>query len=268
MPRRRAKSNRKSRSRKASLRAEDATAVSDVRIERGRAVVTGTLTNASTLGSLIVSAEFNARLAALADFYAYYRFVDIIIEAYPAGEDWAVGFTTDYTSATPATASEIMDLAASRWISKTQTVPQRLYIRSKLLLTNGARWFRTIAGSPDPEFEFQGLLWFRQTSSNAISVSLVVHFCCEFAMAVPASVTQSALIARVAQWKLEDEIEPEDGASSVVESKLVPPPEEGKNLPPSFESPSVARGSPGSPGPRPVLKCNRSQAKGVVTRQG
>ncbi len=110
-----------------------------------------------------VLVPFNfTRALAIADNFAYYRFRKVHVEIHPGrnsnGDGVAVAYLPGVAPDTvPASLNAVMNLPYSKFHSDTKTVETYIKLgRSELIGDAPTKWFKTIAGTPDSQWEQQG----------------------------------------------------------------------------------------------------------------
>ena len=120
------------------------------------------------------------RAAAVADVFQYYRFTKLDIELKPIGTTYALGYANGAAFDTPpTTASEVVALPFAKYMTQTQTTPEKLSIpRSELLKDSQLKWYKTVGGTPDAGFETQGNVYVG--AGGPVAVHLVIDYEVEF----------------------------------------------------------------------------------------
>jgi len=131
---------------------------------------------------------------AIADNYQFYRFTRIKIELLPSTEDQATGTQTSASLAAgylpgpapdspPASEASILALPHANFLSQGSTVPRRITLPRRELVGDGiVMWYKTIAGTPDAQFETQGIIYTFASAAGTITngVNFFVHYTVEF----------------------------------------------------------------------------------------
>ena len=155
-------------------------------------VVSATTSNnllAPTIITVSLTPAFEARLAAIADLYQFYRFTRVKVHLYPAinavtADDSAlsVGYLPRIPNTAPSTHTMIMTMPASAYKGMGQTVKTTLNIpRSVLLGDAPLSWFQSVAGTEDAQWETQGQIFIGGTGSDAAGNFVYsVEGICEF----------------------------------------------------------------------------------------
>ncbi len=158
----------------------------------GQQLFISTTNNALT--QVPVAPSSFTRVLAIADSFSFYRFTKIKIEMLPSLEDAASG-TQQYASLAlgylpgvapdtpPANEASVLALPYANFLSQGSTVPRRITIPKRELVGDGQlKWYKTIAGAADSQFETQGIIY-GWASSNAGSitsgVNWMVHYTCQ-----------------------------------------------------------------------------------------
>ncbi len=136
-----------------------------------------TLFTITTPTTTPISPASFSRAAAMADVFQFYRFVDLKVILVPGTTALVVGFAPGSGFDTPPTTNAaIVELPLASYLSGSRTVDMLLHIPRKELLKDAQLpWFKTIAGTPDTQFEVQGNLY-----SNSGSGVFIVEWKCEF----------------------------------------------------------------------------------------
>ncbi len=133
------------------------------------------------------------RVLAIADSFSYYRFTKIKIEMLPSYEDAATGTQTFASLALgylpgvapdtpPANEASVLALPYANFLSQGSTVPRRITIPKRELVGDGQlKWYKTIAGAADSQFETQGIIygWAAAAGSLTTGLNWMVHYTCQ-----------------------------------------------------------------------------------------
>ena len=135
----------------------------------------------SAAGQIIAvsPAAFN-RAAAIADVFQFYRFTKLNIEVKPSSATLSIGYANGAAFDTPPSSSgEVLQLPFAKLMVPTQSVPERISVpRSELVKDSQLTWYKTIAGTPDAQFEVQGNIYLG--ASGSTSTILVIEYEVEF----------------------------------------------------------------------------------------
>ncbi len=150
---------------------------------------------------ILVPATFDRALA-IADSFAFYRFKNVKIIVSPnvsaSSVDYsasmAMGFLPGVAPDTPpASQDNVMNLSRAKFHGFGKTVDTILNLRPKdLIMDAQLPWFKTIAGTPDSQFEQQGIVyfyWFNRGAGTPPGFSVVVEYIIEFQGLVPTTST-------------------------------------------------------------------------------
>lgn len=102
------------------------------------------------------------RAAAMADVFQFYRFVDLKVTILPGSTG---GHTTGFAPGSgfdtaPTSTAQILELPFAAISPASKTVDTVFKVpRKELLRDTQLPWFKTIAGTPDAQFEIQGNLY-------------------------------------------------------------------------------------------------------------
>lgn len=111
------------------------------------------------------------RVLSISDNFQYYRCTRLQVIVMPSIEDTAAGATNYGSMAAgylpgsapdtpPANEASVLALPFVTFLSNGQTVPSRLNVpRRELIGMSQLKWYKTIAGTPDAQFETQGILY-------------------------------------------------------------------------------------------------------------
>lgn len=139
----------------------------------------GSTVAAPTITSANMSPAFELRLAQIAEAFQYYRFSKITVSLFPcktATNDSAVsvGYIPRTPNTAPATHYEVCTLPASAHKSHSQTVPARMMVSKNVLLGDAPlKWYQTVVGTEDTQWEIQGVVYF---ASNVVSAAVANNF--------------------------------------------------------------------------------------------
>lgn len=129
------------------------------------------------------------RLVIIAEIYQYYRFTSLKFSVMPAitatnDTDTSLGYLPRVPNAAPTTHAEINNMTVATFKSRGQTVPSKLVVPRSIVLGDAPlKWYQTIAGTEDSQFEVQG---YYVVASNVVSAAVVtaqmmiVEGVCEF----------------------------------------------------------------------------------------
>ncbi len=110
------------------------------------------------------------RALAIADVYQFYRFTkaDLIIP--PVSTQVTAGYAPGAAfDGVPTTAGQIVEFPQALYHGSSKTTDSRLHVpRRELLGDSQLPWFKTIAGTPDAQFEIQGNFYCLPAVSGAV----------------------------------------------------------------------------------------------------
>ncbi len=148
-----------------------------VEVISGRSTINYASSSSNTLN--IAPASFS-RAAAVADVFQFYRFTKLKVILPPNGGTTTFGYAPGAVLDTaPTTNAAIMELPYASFHSQVKTMDTVLNVPRKELLKNAQLpWFKTIAGTPDAQFEIQGNLY--SAFSATAGGTFVIEYTCEF----------------------------------------------------------------------------------------
>ncbi len=144
---------------------------------------------APNITSVNLNPAIDARLASIADAFQWFRFVELKVMLPPAAtptadSDASVGYIPRVPNSAPTTHSELMSLPASAHKSRGQSVPAQMRVPRSILLGDAPiKWFQSIQGTEDTQWEIQGqyiLAINTNTSSAGVQQTYIVEGICEF----------------------------------------------------------------------------------------
>lgn len=137
----------------------------------------------TTMVSIPVQPASFTRALAMADNFQFYRFRKLRCIITPGDIDGNVSnFTLGYAPGAafdtpPAANTDIIQLPKAVHHGSAKTVDTVLDIGPDELITDAPlRWYKTIAGTPDTQFEIQGNLYGIAGAGNLAAVSLVIEY--------------------------------------------------------------------------------------------
>ncbi len=149
-------------------------------------------TSNGVLTQVPVAPSSFTRVLAIADSFSYYRFTKIKIEMLPSLEDagsgtqvyvsLALGYLPGVAPDTPpANEASVLALPYANFLSQGSAVPRRITIPRRELVGDGQlKWYKTIAGAADSQFETQGIIYGWAAGSTITNgVNWMVHYTCE-----------------------------------------------------------------------------------------
>ncbi len=143
--------------------------------------------NASVTTVPISPASFTRALA-IADLFQFYRFVKVVVKQMPVTIDTSLG-TTKYVihafapgsefDTPPTTPAQLIELPRYIYHGLGKGVDTVLNLGRKDLLAHAQLpWFKTIAGTEDPQFEIQGNLY--NLNNVGTAISYIIEYEVEF----------------------------------------------------------------------------------------
>lgn len=150
---------------------------------------TSTSLSAPSIGSVQISPAFDTRLAAIADVYQYYRFSSLKLSLLPyinevTADDAAVtsGYCPRVPNTAPTTHNHVIALPASTHKGLGQTMPTSFSVKKNVVIGDAPlKWYQSIAGTEDAQFEIQGIIYFAANgTNNPSSYTYILEGVCEF----------------------------------------------------------------------------------------
>lgn len=127
--------------------------------------------------------SFNRALA-IADVFQFYRFVKCRVRCLPAnlGDSFVIGYAPGAAFDTPpTTTTQIIEFPVAVAHGRAKSVDTIMDIPRKELVNDAQlSWFKTIAGTPDAQFEIQGNLYGLISTGVATPISVVIEYTIEF----------------------------------------------------------------------------------------
>ncbi len=158
------------------------------RVEKicGRQLYTNTISTTTTTVN-IAPVNF-VRALAIADVFQFYRFTKLHLRITPylngagtVNNGLAAGYAPGAVFDTPpASVGDVVQLPIATYHGSAKTIDTLLNIPKKELLGDAQLpWFKTIAGTPDAQFEIQGNVYLVANAST-IAVQIVIDYEVEF----------------------------------------------------------------------------------------
>ncbi len=118
------------------------------------------------------------RLLAMADVFTFYRFTRIQVTLVPLGAEQVVCYINQGVDTIPATIPAAVEMPYMCYNSANQSTNSVMKLgRKELIGDNSIKWWKTIPGTPDAQWEIQGYLYNqRGTGSNIFLVEWEVEF--------------------------------------------------------------------------------------------
>ncbi len=143
------------------------------------------------------------RALAIADNYSFYRFRKMNVTVHPSElattsgtsvePTMCVGFSPGVAPDTPpASQNDVYNLSRSIFIGSAMTRPTTMKLSMKDLMADSPiKWYKTIAGTPDAQWEQQGVIYFFPgvTSGTAVPYQVTFDYEIEFQGLMVASST-------------------------------------------------------------------------------
>ncbi len=151
--------------------------------------VTSVVFATATVNTISVTPAMEARLAAIADVYQYYRFTELSVSLTPhidnvsAGDvATSVGYLPRIPDTAPTNHVQIQAMPASAYKGMGQTMPAKMRVpRNVLLGDSPLAWYQSVAGTQDAQWETQGQIFIGGTASqNPSTAVFYVEGVCEF----------------------------------------------------------------------------------------
>lgn len=144
---------------------------------------------APTINAVNLSPAIDLRLAAIADAFQWYRFSKLHVTLVPsitATNDTysSVGYIPRVPNAAPTSHSELMALPASAHKGAGQSIPAKMIVPRNVLYGDAPiKWYQTIVGTEDTQWEIQGQFIFASnvvSAATATPLVYIVEGICEF----------------------------------------------------------------------------------------
>jgi hypothetical protein len=160
-----------------------------------------TITSLTLTQRVLVPFSFTRALA-VADAYSYYRFKKVKLTVHPSELATASGTSQEPTLAVgfspgpapdtpPASQNDVYNLSRSIFVGSAMTMPTAMTLKPKdLLVDSPIKWYKTLSGTPDTQWEQQGVFYFFPgiTSGSAVAYNVTVDYEVEFqGLMVPTS---------------------------------------------------------------------------------
>jgi len=149
----------------------------------------GSTLNAPTINAINLSPAIDSRLASIGDAFQWYRFSKLHVTLVPSitvtNDTYAtVGYIPRVPNTAPTSHGELVALPASAHKGAGQSVPAKMMIGRNILLADAPiKWYQSIVGTEDTQWEIQGQYIFAaNVVSAAVATPLVymVEGVCEF----------------------------------------------------------------------------------------
>ncbi len=143
--------------------------------------------NAPTITSDNLSPAIDVRLNAIADVFQYYRFTQLKVSLMPYDDGTneatvSSGYIPRVPNTAPTTHNQIMNLPGSVFKGFGQTIPASYRLGKSVLIADAPlKWYQTIVGTEDTQWEIQGVLYHASNGKTASSPFVyIVEGVCEF----------------------------------------------------------------------------------------
>ncbi len=159
---------------------------------------TSTSLAAPTIVTVNLSPAFESRLSAIAEVFQFYRFSQLKVSLLPninevTADDTAVsaGYIPRVPNAAPTTHNQILGLPGSTYKGLGQTMPASFRLGKNVLIADAPlKWFQSVAGTEDTQWEIQGVLYLGGTgTNNPTTFTYMIEGVCEFKGRSNASLT-------------------------------------------------------------------------------
>ncbi len=123
-----------------------------------------------------------SRAGAIADLFQFYRFTKIKVTVVPASSGFTTSTVIGYAPGAvidtpPNTQAAIIELPAAVWHGLGKTVDTVMTLGRKELVSDAQiPWFKTIAGTPDAQFEIQGNFYLFVAVGSSVIYEYTVEF--------------------------------------------------------------------------------------------
>ncbi len=160
--------------------------------------VTSTSLTAPSIVTTNISPLFDSRLTAIAEVFQFYRFSELKVSALPninevSADDAAVsvGYCPRVPNTAPTTHNQILNLPGSAYKGLGQVMPASFRLGKSILLGDAPlKWFQSVAGTEDTQWEIQGVVYLGGTgTNNPVTVVYMIEGVCEFKGRTNASLT-------------------------------------------------------------------------------
>ncbi len=151
----------------------------------------------SSIATINLTPNVDARLTTLATLYELYRFTWLKITMFPTdnatNNEHAVGIVPDYpsgSSGTPASLAAIVELPISMYMANRMIQPQFIVVpRNQMIGRNALKWWQTDQSSPSEE-SIQSRIY-AYANQATLTTLLMIEYVLEFTNPIPAAVTLS-----------------------------------------------------------------------------
>lgn len=143
-----------------------------------------------TISTVLIVPAFDARLTAIARTFQFYRFTQLRVFLCPhinevTADDVAVsiGYLPRLPNSAPTNHVQIMAMPSSAYKGMGQVMPSKMSVPKSILLGDSPlKWFQSVAGTEDTQWETQGVVYLAGTSTNVSGATAVFYLegVCEF----------------------------------------------------------------------------------------
>lgn len=159
------------------------------------------------------NSAWGTRAVSLSNAFNLFRYTKIDLQWCDPGTNNAMGALMGTTDVFPATVADVMQCEYSAGAGVGLTTNTKLSIPRSFLLKTPAQWYKTVSGTPEPDFEVQGNL-FMVTSASA-NIVIFAYFEIEFSDWAP---TGSTPLPKELLLKLENNPDALDAVSRLLNS--------------------------------------------------
>lgn len=162
------------------------------RIEKFSGTTFFTMVSASTAGQLNMipsQANWGTRLNGMAENFQFFRFTRLKFQFLPlaATGHTVLGVAMGVADVAPASTSNVAQCEYSAINFQPMTIPTKLVVPQKFLLSGQIKWYKTEAGAAADQFEVQGQIFMATSVSD--TVQLWIDYDIEFSDWLPPSST-------------------------------------------------------------------------------
>ena len=140
-----------------------------------------------TFATISIDPTLDPRIQAIAEYWQYFRFVaiDVVIHKGGPNATWssavdhftAAGYNPRVPNTAPTTYQEVVELQRSVVSGFKEFVPTRLTLRRKDLLGDvPLKWYQTVAGTEDTQWEKQGVIYIASTAIGAATSNMLLSY--------------------------------------------------------------------------------------------
>ena len=140
-----------------------------------------------TFATISIDPTLDPRIQAIAEYWQYFRFVaiDVVIHKGGPNATWssavdhftAVGYNPRVPNTAPTTYQEVVELQRSVVSGFKEFVPTTLTLRRKDLLGDvPLKWYQTVAGTEDTQWEKQGVIYIASAAIGAATSNMLLSY--------------------------------------------------------------------------------------------